>query len=246
MRELNQTCWLKIRRKTFPFTKGKGCWQWQAASGRCSKGDHCSFRHERNKRAKIATRPTPYPEPSALTQGVENLEGSTIPRGRSPSRKISRQPCKLHFQSICANPCCEKWHFPECMFYKAHEGCKFWDKCSFAHLWVEEQPSKRFEKNCDQNALATLKETKNSGCVFQDMEPPKFSSFCTEELNHAVTYLICSIHQSRIARTQYQRPKSIAQQNLPRGSSSAQPQRSNFGGSVSGGEWHEHWAHEAA
>ena len=64
-------------------------------------------------------------------------------------------------------------------------------KCSFAHRQVEEQPSKRSKKNGDKSAVAMLKKnehhrrtgrpvmnayspnTRQLGCIFQDMEPPK-------------------------------------------------------------------------
>ena len=41
-----------------PGTKQRGqrilgdSWQWES-NGQCSKGDHCSFRHDTNKRAKM-------------------------------------------------------------------------------------------------------------------------------------------------------------------------------------------------
>ena len=68
------------------------------------------------------------------------------------------------------------------------------EKCSYAHRQVEEQPSKRSKKNGDKSAVAPLKKnehhhrtgrlvknvyssnTRQLGCVFQDMEPPKLSS----------------------------------------------------------------------
>ena len=49
-------------------------------------------------------------------------------------------------------------------------------KCSYAHRQVEEQPSKRSKKNGDKIAVAILKNTRQLGCVFQDVEPPKSSS----------------------------------------------------------------------
>ena len=52
----------------------------------------------------------------------------------------------------------------------------FGEKCSSAHLQVDEQPSKRSEKNGDNSAVGMLKITRQLGCVFQDMEPPKSSS----------------------------------------------------------------------
>ena len=50
------------------------------------------------------------------------------------------------------------------------------EKCSHAHRQVEEHPSKRSHKNGDKGAVAMLKSTRQLGCVFQDMEPPKSSS----------------------------------------------------------------------
>ena len=48
------------------------------------------------------------------------------PRGRSPSGRIKRMPCKDHLKGTCANPSCEKWHSPEWSFHKSAEGCT-WD-----------------------------------------------------------------------------------------------------------------------
>ena len=86
---------------------------------------------------------------------------------------------------------CEKWHPPERSFYKTKSGCRLGEKCSYAHRQVDEQPSKRYKKNDDKSAVAMLKKydlhgrtwrpvenayssnTRQLGCVFQDMEPPK-------------------------------------------------------------------------
>ena len=56
-------------------------------------------------------------------------------------------------------------------------------KCSYAHRQVEEQPSKRSKKNGDKSAVAMLKITRQLGCVFQDMEPPKSSSILRKSSN---------------------------------------------------------------
>ena len=53
---------------------------------------------------------------------------------------------------------------------------QIWKKYSYAHRQVEEQPGKRSKKNDDKSAVAVLKSTRQLGCVFQDMEPPKSSS----------------------------------------------------------------------
>ena len=49
----------------------------------------------------------------------------------------------------------------------------FGEKCSYAHRLVDEQPTKRSKSNSDKSAVAMLKSTRQLGCVFQDMEPPK-------------------------------------------------------------------------
>ena len=77
-------------------------------------------------------------------------------------------------QRTCANSIFEKWHPPECLFYKSERRWKFGEKCSCAHRTVEKQPSKRSEKNGDKSAVAMLKVTRQLGCVSQDMERPKF------------------------------------------------------------------------
>ena len=46
---------------------------------------------------------------------------------------------------------------PECLFYKTKSGCRFGEKCSYAHRQVDEQPTKRSKKNDDKSAVAMLK-----------------------------------------------------------------------------------------
>ena len=112
----------------------------------------------------------------------------------SPSGRMFRLPCKDYLKGTCNNSLCEKWHPPECLFYKSESGCRFGEKCSYAHRQVDEQPSKRSKKNGDKSTVAMLKKhehhhrtarpvvnvyssnTRQLGCVFQDVEPPKSSS----------------------------------------------------------------------
>ena len=53
-------------------------------------------------------------------------------------------------------------------------GCKFGEKCSFAHRQVEGQPSQKPKKEGDKSAVAVLKDARRLGCVFQDTEPPVY------------------------------------------------------------------------
>ena len=179
------------------------CWQWET-NGQCSKGDNCSFRHDIDKRGKV----TPSnPSPNSFMQQNERKASRTrSPRGKSPSGRMSRWPCKDYLTGTCTNSFCEKWHPSECLSYKTKSGCRFGEKCSYAHRQVDEQPTKRSKKNDDKSAVAMLKKhelhdrtgkpvvcrdtrhehhgpvacnssnTRQLGCVFQDMEPPKFSS----------------------------------------------------------------------
>ena len=96
---------------------------------------------------------------------------------------MARLPCKDYLKGTCTTPFCEKWHPPECLFYKSENGCRFWEKCSFAHRQVDEQPSKRSKKNGDKSAVDMLKITRQLGCVFQDMEPPKSTTILRKSSN---------------------------------------------------------------
>ena len=127
------------------------CWQWEA-NGQCVKGDNCSFRHDTNKRGKV----TPSnPSPNSFMQQSERKSSRTrSPRGRNPSGRMYRWPCKDYLRGTCNNSFCEKWHPPECLFDKTKSGCRFGEKCSFAHRQVDEQPTKRSKTNDDKRAVA--------------------------------------------------------------------------------------------
>ena len=108
----------------------RDCWQCEA-NGQCSKGDNCSFRHDLNKRGKT-TQPNPSPG-SSTQQSVRNASGTRSPRGRSPSGKMARLPCKDYPKGTCTNSFCEKWHPPECLFHKSENGCRF-GKIALRHI----------------------------------------------------------------------------------------------------------------
>ena len=63
------------------------------------------------------------------------------------------------------------------------KGCRFGEKCSYAHRQVDEQPGKKFEKNGDKSAVAILKNTRQLGCVFQDTQPPESSPILWKSFN---------------------------------------------------------------
>ena len=92
-----------------------------------------------------------------MRQNERNASRTRSPKGRSPSGRMYRWPCKDYLKGTCINSFCEKWHPPECLFYKTKSGCRFGERCSYAHRQVDEQPSKRSKKNGDKSAVAMLK-----------------------------------------------------------------------------------------
>ena len=221
------------------------CWQWKAI-GQCSKRDNCSFRHEKIKRAKPATQPAPSPE-YTKPQDVKDSANAKSPGGRSPSGRMNRMPCKDHLKGTCANPSCEKWHFPECSFYKSAEGCKFGDKCAFAHRRVEEQPSKRSKRSDEKKCSCSTGRDKEFGLCISGRGAAKIIVDFTEELNHAKTNPMCSIHHSSAAQCQTSRPKPSLNKICPGDSHHRSPNAPKFEDrSQEETEWQEHWARDAA
>ena len=129
------------------------CWHWET-NGQCVKGDNCGFRHDTNKREKV-TPSNPFPN-SFMRQNERKASRTRSPRGRSPSGRMSSWLCKDYLGGTCNNSSCKRWHPPECLFCKTKSGCRFGEKCSFAHRQVDEQPTKRSKKNDDKSAVAML------------------------------------------------------------------------------------------
>ena len=120
---MRRTPWSRIRGQKQRGHRSLGdCWQWKA-NGQCSKGDNCSFRHNINKRAKM-TQSNSSPN-SFMQQNERKASRTRNPRGKSPSGRMSRWPCKDYLKGTCTNSFCEKWHPPVCLLYKTKSGCRF-------------------------------------------------------------------------------------------------------------------------
>ena len=130
------------------------CWQWET-NRQCVKGNNCSFRHDMKKRGKSSASNPPHN--SYMRQNERKPSRTRSPRGKSPSGRMSRWLCKDYFRGTCNNSFSERWHPPECLYYKTKSGCRFGEKCSFAHRQVDEQPTKRSKSNNDKSAVAMLK-----------------------------------------------------------------------------------------
>ena len=68
-----------------------GDWQWQT-NGQCVKGNNCSFRHDMKKRGKSS--PLNPSQNSFMQQSERKPSRTRSPRGKSPSGRMSRWPCK--------------------------------------------------------------------------------------------------------------------------------------------------------
>ena len=187
------------------------CWQWKA-NGQCVKGNNCSFRHDMNKRGKSL--PSNPSQNSFMQQNERKASRTRSPRGKSPSGRTSRWPCKDYLRGTCNNSFCEKWHPPECLYYKTKSGCRF--------VRLKNSPAKGPKRMVTKvKTVAMLKSTRQLGCVLQDKEPPKSSSILRKKLRHTETEPMCKIHESRCTSRKNSRPKSFARNDLPRWSSSA-------------------------
>ena len=134
-----KTHWLKQREQ-----RSLGdCWQWKA-NGECSKGDNCSFRHDMNKRTK-STQTNPSPG-SSSQQSVKNASRTRSPRGKSPSGRMTRWPCKDYLKGTFTTPFCEKWHPPECLLYMSEKGCRFGISALTYTARLQNNPAKRSKK----------------------------------------------------------------------------------------------------
>ena len=130
------------------------CWQWET-NGQCVKGNNCSFRHDMDKRGKSS--PSNPSQNSFMQQSERKPSRTRSPRGKSPSGRMSRWPCKDYLRGTCNNSFCKRWHPPECLFYKTKSGCRFGEKCSHAHRQVDAQSTKWSKSNNDKSAVALLK-----------------------------------------------------------------------------------------
>ena len=73
---------------------------------------------------------------------LQDLPRSRMREMRNPSGKMARLLCKDYLKGTCTTPFCEKWHPLECLFYKSESGCRFGEKCSYAHRQVEDSQTK--------------------------------------------------------------------------------------------------------
>ena len=87
------------------------------------------FRHDINKRVKNDTAEIRL-RVLSCNRMKEQRRKPEVPEERSPSGGTFRLPYKGYLKGTCTNSFCEKWHPPECLFYKTKSGCRCGEKCS--------------------------------------------------------------------------------------------------------------------
>ena len=87
----------------------------------------------------------------------EMLREPEVPEEKVPVVECLDGLAKITSKELAITHFVKRWHPPECFFYKTTSGCRFGEKCSYAHRQVDEQPSKRSKKNDDRSAVAMLK-----------------------------------------------------------------------------------------
>ena len=76
------------------------CWQWET-NGQCVKGNHCSFRHDMNKRGKSSP-PNPSPN-SFMRQNERKLSRTRSPRGKSPAVECLDGLARITLEELAMN-----------------------------------------------------------------------------------------------------------------------------------------------
>ena len=87
----------------------------------------------------------------------ENHRGPEVPEVRVRVVECRDGLARITLEELAMNSFCERWHPPECLFYKNKNGCRFGEKCSFAHRQVDVQPTKWSKSNNDKSVVALLK-----------------------------------------------------------------------------------------
>ena len=110
----------------------------------------------------------------------ENHRGPEVPEVKAPAVECRDGLARITLRGTCNNSFCERWHPPDSLFYKNKNGCRFGEKCSFAHRQVDAQPTKWSKTKNDISAVAMLKkgnwqerESVSDACHDRPVKPGK-------------------------------------------------------------------------
>ena len=116
---VNRSIEQEIRNKNF-----------EARSGNFEKNVVVKNQGTKQRVQRILGKVTPSnPSPNSFMQQNERKSSRTpSPRGKSPSGRMSRWPCKDYLRGTCNNSFCERWHPPECFVLEDQEWFSVWGK----------------------------------------------------------------------------------------------------------------------
>ena len=163
---MRRTPWSRIREQNSVYKElleivGNG-----KPTGQCVKGDNCIFRHDINKRGKSYTSRIRLRILSCSRMSEKHREPEVPECTESQWENVIDGHARITLRGTCNNSFCETWNPPECLFYKSKSGCRFDDKCAFAHRQVDAQPTKWSKSNNDKSAVALL----NNGKLARERE----------------------------------------------------------------------------
>ena len=157
--------------------KSGDCFQWQA-KGQCTRGDACSFHHDDSKRGK-------------MTQSSLCLKNAATARRKKFFERENHPEVVVHWErdsenraDIALKETVRIRHVIIGILAYAkipsQNRIQTSAKSAYSGTEVDSQPNKKPKKNCGRGSVALLKNSKQSGCVFQDVEPPKSKSIFPE------------------------------------------------------------------
>ena len=106
----------------------------------------------------------------------EMRRGPEVPEAKGPVEECFDCPARITSKELAVTHSVKSGILQNACSTRPRVVVGLGEKCFYAHRQVDEQPRKRSKKNGDKSAVAVLKSTRQLGCVFQDMEPPKSSS----------------------------------------------------------------------
>ena len=138
------------------------CHQWKAI-GQCSKGDSCSFSHDRASgnrcdQRQECNRPLLHQKRRHRLTG-RNHQKVQASEGTVPLEKEAELRADISS--------------PVCLSYKSESGCKNGANGRSRHAEVDGQPSKKSKKSGEKGSVALLNKSFQLGCVSQDSHPRK-------------------------------------------------------------------------
>ena len=80
-----------------------------------------------------------------------------VPEERVPVVECFDGHARIASEELAITHSVKSGTLQKCLFYKTKSGCRFGEKCSYAHRQVDEQPSKRSKTNDDKSAVAMLR-----------------------------------------------------------------------------------------